>query len=454
MYEYIIVGAGPSSLTLAYHFSKLKIKCLILERDNQIGGCHSVRLVNNLFSEHGPRVYSSSFVNFIELLNNMNINFYDYFIHYKDIDSDINFFIKNTSLYEKIYLLITYILFLIIPNYFKTISVKKYFNNFSKELIFYINRLCIISDGMDYSKYSMYKFFNLINQNIFYKLYQPIYPNNIGLFKLWFDKLDKKYITILTNSEVLKINYNNNKIINVETINKIYKSNKYILCIPPKPMYKLLFNSNIPNLFINNFKKWVNYNSYNDYISITFHFNTKLNINNKLNYPQTKNGLIYIILSNYFINSNTTIISTSLSILDDDIHKLTKDELIFETYKQLIYYIPELNNIKFDNAILNPNNYKINNKWISLDTNFVSTINNKYLKQETKKIKNIFNVGTHNNYNHYDFTTIESSIINSLYFIKKYHNNNIKIIKNRDLRYDIYYYILLFIIIVIIIKYI
>ena len=28
-YDYIIIGAGPSSLTLAYYFSKLKIKCLI-----------------------------------------------------------------------------------------------------------------------------------------------------------------------------------------------------------------------------------------------------------------------------------------------------------------------------------------------------------------------------------------------------------------------------------------
>lgn len=453
MYEYIIIGSGPSSLTLAYYLSKLKIKCLILERDNDIGGCHSVRMVDNLFSEHGPRIYSSGFVNFINLLNDMNIDFYNLFTFYKDIDNDIKFFINNTTLYDKLYLAITYILFLIIPNYYKKISVKEYFKNFSNEIIFITNRLCILTDGIDYSKYSMYKFFNLINQNIFYKLYQPKFPNNEGLFKSWINKLDKNYITILTNSEVLKINYKKDKILNVETKDNTYTSNKYILCIPPKPMYKLLSNSQIPDIFTNNFKKWVDNNSYNDYISITFHFNNKLNINKKINYPITKNGLIYIILSNYFTNSNTTIISTSLSLLTDDIHKLNKEELILESYKQLLESIPELKNINYDKAIMNPNNIKINDKWVSLDTNFVSTIDNKFLKQESKVFKNIFNVGTQNNHNYYDFTTMESSIINSLYFIKKYHDRNIKIINTRDLRYDIYYYIIILIFIILVINY-
>ena len=434
-YDYIIIGGGPTALTLAYYFSELKIKCLILERDNNIGGCHSVRLVNNYFSEHGPRVYSSAFINFISLLKKMDINFYDYFVLYKDIE------ILETSLYEKIYLIIGYICYLLYPIYFNKISVKSYFNNLSNEFNFKINRLCILTDGMDYSKYSMTKFFNLITQNMFCTLYQPKYPNNIGLFKLWLNKLDKKYITILTNSEVLKINYNHNKIINVETINNMYSAEKYILCIPPKPMYNLLLNSNIPNVFKNNFKQWVNKNSYNDYISITFHFNNKMIINKKLDYPQSKNGLIYIVVSNYFINCNTTIISTSLSLLTDDIHILSKNELINETFKQLLQYLPELP--QYDKAIMNPNNVKINNKWVSLDTNFVSTIDYNFLKQESKIIKNIFNVGTQNNYNKYDFTTIETAIINALFFIKKYHNKKINIKQTIDIKKYIYFLILI-----------
>jgi len=455
-YDYIIVGSGPSSLTLAYHFYKMKKQCLILERDKDIGGCHSVRRVDNYFSEHGPRVYSNGFVNFINILNDMNINFYDYFTIYKNnMNKDFEYFNKNTSFTEKLHLIISYILFLIYPDYYKKISVKKYLKDFNKDINFFINRICIVSDGMDYSKYSMYKLFNLLNQNFVYKLYQPKKPNDNGFIKLWIDNLDKDYITIINNSEVIELKTYNNIILYAKTINNnIYYAKKYILCIPPKPMYKLLYQSNITNTFKNNFKDWVYNNSYNDYISITFHFNKKLILNKKLDYPKTKNGLIYIILSNYFMDENNIIISTSLSILDDDIHKLNNDELINETYKQLILNIPELNNVIFDKAIINPNVVKINNKWISLDTAFISTINNAYLKQESKDFNNLFNVGTQNNYNNYDFTTIETAIINALYFIKKNHlEYELNILSSRDIRYDIYKITFLILLMFVIIMY-
>lgn len=455
-YDYIIIGLGPSSLTLAYHFSKLKKHCLILERDKDIGGCHSVRRVDNYFSEHGPRMYSNRFINFINILNDMNINFYDHFVDYKkDINEYILFFYNNTSITEKLQLLISYILFLIYPNYYKKISVKKYFKKFNIKIISYINRLCIISDGMDSSKYSMSKLFNSFNQNYLYKFYQPNKPNDVGFIKLWVDRLDKNYITIINNSEVIELNTINNIISSIKTINhKLYYADKYILCIPPKPMYKLLYNSKIPDVFKFNFKDWVFNNSYNDYISITFHFNHKIDINNTFDYIETKNELIYVILSDYFNDVNNTIISTSLSVLDDYIHSLNYNELINETYTQLIIQIPELKNVKYYKAIINPNVKKINNKWISLDTAFISTINNEYIKQESTLYVNLYNVGTQNNYNEYDFTTIETSIINSLYFIhKNYPNYNIKILKGRDLKYELFKIFFLLILVILIIIY-
>ena len=455
-YDYIIVGSGPSSLTIAYHLSKLKKHCLILERDNDIGGCHSVRRVDNYFSEHGPRVYSNGFVNFVNLLDDMKIKFDDNFSIYKnDINEYINYFYHNISVIEMLQLIISFIIFMIYPEYYKKISVKNYFKTFNKEIKFYISRICIISDGMDETKFSMYKLFNLFNQNYLYKFYQPNMPNDYGFLKLWIDKLDKNYITILTKSEVIELKTNNNMISYVKTINNnIYYGNKYILCIPPKPMYKLLYESKIPNTFKDNFKEWIDYNSYNDYISITFHFNINININNKLNFPNTKNGLIYIILSNYFKNENNTIISTSLSILDNKIHSLNENELINETYNQLIMNIPELSNIKYDKAIINPNVIKKDNKWISLDTAFISTINNQYLKQESKYHLNLFNVGTQNNYNDYDFTTIESSIVNALYFIKKnYPKYKLKIKQVKQVKYEIYKIVFLLILMIVIIIY-
>ena len=66
MYDYLIVGAGPCGLALAWYLSKLNKKILIVEKENTIGGCHRVRRVNGLFTEHGPRIYLDNYsLNFI-----------------------------------------------------------------------------------------------------------------------------------------------------------------------------------------------------------------------------------------------------------------------------------------------------------------------------------------------------------------------------------------------------
>ena len=77
IYDLIIIGGGPAGLTLAHCCSNIKnLKILVIDRENQIGGCHRVNRVNynneKIFTEHGPRIYSSSYKNFDFLLNEMN----------------------------------------------------------------------------------------------------------------------------------------------------------------------------------------------------------------------------------------------------------------------------------------------------------------------------------------------------------------------------------------------
>ncbi len=67
-YDYVIIGAGPTGLTIAHYMSKINKKCIIIEKEKDIGGCHRVtrEYINNeyLFTEHGPRVYSDVFFKF------------------------------------------------------------------------------------------------------------------------------------------------------------------------------------------------------------------------------------------------------------------------------------------------------------------------------------------------------------------------------------------------------
>ena len=82
IYDYVIIGGGPGGLTIANTLCK-QYKILLIDKKKSLGGCHYVNRINGLFSEHSPRVYSNSYLNFIKILNDMNINFYDLFTKYK-----------------------------------------------------------------------------------------------------------------------------------------------------------------------------------------------------------------------------------------------------------------------------------------------------------------------------------------------------------------------------------
>ena len=81
-YDYAIVGGGPTVMTIAWILSNQKKKVILIEKDEVLGGCHKVLRVNRYFTEHGPRVYSNSFLMFIQILSDMNIAFTDLFIPY------------------------------------------------------------------------------------------------------------------------------------------------------------------------------------------------------------------------------------------------------------------------------------------------------------------------------------------------------------------------------------
>ena len=75
MFDYTIIGAGPSGLTLALYLAKLNKKVLLIEREESMGGCHGVRRVNGLFTEHGPRIILDNYFSFMDILSEMNIKF-------------------------------------------------------------------------------------------------------------------------------------------------------------------------------------------------------------------------------------------------------------------------------------------------------------------------------------------------------------------------------------------
>ena len=62
MNDYIIIGAGPCGLTLAHYLSRNNKKVLLIDMNDDIGGCHRVKRVNGRLTEHGPRVYIDNYL--------------------------------------------------------------------------------------------------------------------------------------------------------------------------------------------------------------------------------------------------------------------------------------------------------------------------------------------------------------------------------------------------------
>lgn len=210
LYDYIIVGAGPTGLTLAWLLAQEPTikKILIVERADSIGGCHRVErdLTTNLFTEHGPRIYSTTYVNVIEILNSMNISFYDLFTEYKFSHGSMSQeVLSKLTPWEVFKLAIEYVKLVFDPAYalFTTVADFLEINEFSKVSKDVIGKICHLTDGAGPERFTMNQLLHGFDHHVFYKFMQPKLPNDKGLFPLWQDRLLRTgKVDIWLNSDV------------------------------------------------------------------------------------------------------------------------------------------------------------------------------------------------------------------------------------------------------------
>jgi len=462
-YDYILIGGGPTSLTLAWILGMNNKKVLLIEKEDRLGGCHGVSRVDGYFTEHGPRVYSNSYLQFIELLKDMNMQFEDIFTPYNFQITKINDRTPLSFQYFEYFAFIKVFVYLIVnKDYGRNISMKTFMENynFTSESTLYVDRVCRLTDGASYERYTLYQFLQLLNQQLLYKLYQPKKPNDHGLIGLWSEKLyDTGNVRIVLEEEVIKLNKKDNKIESVKTNKGLYYGDNIILTIPPKPLYELIESSNIFDALTinkNELKQWTLENSYFDYVCITYHYNYIVDFPKLWGFSQGPWDIVFIILSNYMdldtdLKSKTLIsIAITKTNTKNEYGKTADDCLedeLLKYVKEQLPFFPTPNKV-----ILSPNMKHINGKWSNEDTAFVITTANKYLNYKTN-INNLYTVGIHNGHSDYKFTSIESSVQNAVYFIKnempnlKCNIKNTHITNIRELILIILFVIILFIIV-------
>ena len=428
---YVIIGAGPSGLSLAYLLKKNGYDVTLIEKENEIGGCHKVKRVGGYFTEHGPRIYLNNYLTTISLLNDMKIDFNQLFTPYKFQLSNIGGqSLSHFTLKEMFLLTINYLLFSINKKHTRQITMAEFMdkNNFTNDAKDYVDRLCRLTDGAGSDRYTLYEFYELMNQNMLYTVYQPKIANDKGLFKLWRNKLEEIGVNILLNTKVDKLVLNDKEttIKSVITNKGEIKGDKFILALPPDNIIKILENSGdnrIRNSFgnFNDFQIWTEQTEYITYVPITFHWKKKIDLPKIYGFPKTSWGLAFIVLSDYMDMSNEpskTLISSAITITNKKSEKTGKTadesnygELLDEALRQLMISFPDLP--KPDKIILSPGVKRIGNKWYSTDEAFVLTKNG-YMDNRSKLINNLYNVGTQNGKSNYAFTSMESAVQNAV----------------------------------------
>jgi protoporphyrinogen oxidase len=426
IYDYIIIGGGVSALAFANCANSSGKKCLIIDKNQELGGCHSTkRDVNGLAYFHSPLVYSNVYTTFMSLLQTMDLDFYELFTEYNfNFTTIAGMSITNISLMSQLHLAGAFLHLLINKDYGKQISMLEFMtsNKFSDTTIEYINSICKLTDGAEANTYSLNKFLQLVNQQALYKLYQPK-ERTSHLFKLWGDYLTKSgNIEFKLNTSIQSINLDiNNKINSVVTSDNVKVMGKnYIFAIPPVNLLHILKASNINNVIDDTFAEQTDYI---EYIPIAFHWKTKQVLPKIWGFPKNDWGLAFIVSSDYtdfkdprsitVISSTLTKLDTKSNYTNKTANESTKGELVIEALRQLRNAFPMLTDP--DNTVIEgiyrENTY---DKWEQSGTAYIDNIYGKKIPFELSGISNGYQLGTQNGYSEYQFTSLESAVYNGI----------------------------------------
>ena len=428
MYDYTIIGGGPSGIYCADKLSELGYKICLIESLETLGGCHRVRYLHKndkiIHTEHGPRVYLGSYLDFWEWIKTINvkrdINFDKY--RFDMFSKDFISFITMFKLHEILGIILIYIIHCILNISIKEeYTLEKFSNdfNFSSKGKDRLNRLARLIDGGNLDKSLMGAFVDGIDTGFVYDIYQPNDSLDKLLWEKFHNKLLKQNVDIKLNKNVIKIEKN---VVFMEY--ESVQSENIILTIPPYALNKI---KNAPKLVGYNsskFNELSNYQQYEPYVcsSIRFRSYGKSSWGISDSHPW---GIIAIDVGLYFkdINGSLFIVSVTHPEKIDPKTNKTANSMEAEEFLNRIVELVQKRFEIFEEPIyksLSPNVKKINGGWIESDRAFLYSPPG-WLKPDfnISRKNNIYTTGHHIGNSYHDYNSMESAIQNASELLSK-----------------------------------
>lgn len=449
MTDYLIVGGGPSGLTVAWELAKAGFTAEILEKHSTLGGLHRVmRTDQGLFREHGPRIYSTSYVNFASLWAEMMADpratreagptFQELFTPYRfQISSIGGQTFWDMTWREKVWLTAAFLSFLVRPHTWREVTLQTFLetHQFSTSTRDYLDRVARLTDGAGADRYSMFTFFQLLNQNFLNQLLQPIQATDRQLITEWKRALaETGKVSFRLNTTVTGWSSQDGLILeNGETLRA---KRGYIFALPPQDLFAGLIQpekfSTTTNWTADQWRQWDRSTRYDTYIPMTFHWwNFPARFMPAVyGFPKSDWGVAWIVLSDYFSGKQGVLISASITLPNAKSTRtgltahqtVDENQLKREVFRQIRQgFSDQPSGFPVgppDYALLSPEVYYQDGQWKNRDHAWIRTTEpvtfpvDLGLADQDKS--RVYSVGTHNGNSPYDFTSLESAVTNAL----------------------------------------
>lgn len=417
MYDYVIVGLGPTGITLGLHLLKTNHKVLFLEAGDHIGGCWNTHFTcDGYFTEHSPKVLSKSgSKEFNKLLRYLQIT-----PKYKNVYANANThamdhfveFMHSFTWKDILHFIIYFILYLLQLND-RNITLQNWckFKHISDKAQRYLNvRSIAISNTYDKLTLNAFLQFFLKKYEYMFDLQQLQQP------KEWLDAslnmLSKhSHFSIVTNRRVKQFILSDDTVAGVLTIdNTLYLAKNVICCVPLRSLFTIMHNSSFPNWFptFHEFRDYVKRSTYTG-IGFQLHYTNPRQLPHRWCWSCHDDWKVIVLDKTNFLKtlSNNSHIKQVLScvVVDMDtksshIHKTANEcasieEIVHEAFRQM--------NALSSNLFTNPQKITLSNNlfysndfgWASLDSSYSPSSAGKGLSYQGQ-LKNLFSVGPHN----------------------------------------------------------